>query len=423
MKRFLIKGLLRDRSRSMFPIMMVATGAFLTVLLYGWMKGAMGNMVDTNAKFDTGHVKIMTRAYKELADQMPNDLALLGVDGILKQLRDSESTMRWVPRIRFGGLLDIPDDKGETRSQGPVMGLGLDLSPGSPERDILNIENAIIEGKMPEKENEILVSKDFARKLGVKVGETATLLSSTMYGSMAMYNFKVSGIIWFGVSAMDRGTIIANIKGVQSALDMTDGASEILGYYKNMTYIDKEMKGIAEKFNREYSREENEFSSIMLTLGEQNGLGEYVEFVEISGSIMVFIFVIAMSIVLWNAGLMNGLRRYGEVGLRLAMGEAKGRIYRSLIYESIAIGLIGAVIGTIIGLGFSYFLQTHPLNFADKMQQSTLLLSDEIGACVTLTSYYIGFFPGLLASVLGTMFAGIGIYRRKTSQLFKELEI
>lgn len=422
MKRFLIKGLLRDRSRSMFPIMMVATGVFLTVFLYGWLKGAMGSMFDTNAKFDTGHVKIMTRAYKELADQVPNDLALLGVDGILKQLRDSESTMRWVPRIRFGGLLDIPDDKGDTRSQGPVMGLGLDLSPGSPERDILNIENAIIEGKMPEKENDILVSKDFAKKLGVKVGETATLLSSTMYGSMAMHNFRVSGIVWFGVSVMDRGTIIANIKGVQSALDMTDGASEILGYSNNMIYANKEMEDVAEKFNKKYSRKENEFSPIMLTMGEQNDLLEYVQFAESAGTIMVLIFVVAMSIVLWNAGLMNGLRRYGEVGLRLAMGEAKGRIYRSLIYESIAIGLIGSLIGTILGLGISYLFQAHPFNFADMMRQSNMLMANEMGTSVTPTSYYIGFFPGVLASLIGTMFAGIGIYRRKTSQLFKELE-
>jgi len=44
-------------------------------------------------------------------------------------------------------------------------------------------------------------------------------------------------------------------------------------------------------------------------------------------------------------------------------------------------------------------------------------------ARVTGWSYVIGFVPGLVASVVGTMFAGIGIYRRQTSQLFKELEV
>ena len=34
----------------------------------------------------------------------------------------------------------------------------------------------------------------------------------------------------------------------------------------------------------------------------------------------------------------------------------------------------------------------------------------------------IGFIPGVLATVLGTMLAGLAIYKREMSQLFKELE-
>ena len=58
----------------------------------------------------------------------------------------------------------------------------------------------------------------------------------------------------------------------------------------------------------------------------------------------------------------------------------------------------------------------------DMMQKSTVMVSSVIRAQVTPTSFYIGFLPGLFASVLGTLFAGIGIYKRQTSQLFKELE-
>ena len=43
-----------------------------------------------------------------------------------------------------------------------------------------------------------------------------------------------------------------------------------------------------------------------------------------------------MSIVLWNAGLIGSLRRYGEIGVRLAFGEDKGRLYRAMIVESLA---------------------------------------------------------------------------------------
>jgi putative ABC transport system permease protein len=42
---------------------------------------------------------------------------------------------------------------------------------------------------------------------------------------------------------------------------------------------------------------------------------------------------------------------------------------------------------------------------------------------ITPETYYLGFIPGLFSMVLGTMLSGVGIYRRRTAQLFKELEV
>jgi putative ABC transport system permease protein len=52
-----------------------------------------------------------------------------------------------------------------------------------------------------------------------------------------------------------------------------------------------------------------------------------------------------------------------------------------------------------------------------------MLISNILRARVTPLCYAIGFVPGLLATLLGTAVSGIGIYRRQTSQLFKELEV
>jgi putative ABC transport system permease protein len=425
MIEFLIKGLIRDRSRSLFPILMVCAGTFLTVLLYSYMKGAMGDMVDSSARFDGGHVKIMTKAYSELADQMPNDLALLGTDDLMDQLIKDYPYMVWTPRIKFGGLIDIPDEDGQTRSQGPAFGIGIDLhSPDSPEVDILNLKKSIVQGRLPKNRDEILMSESFAQKLGLNIGEKATLISSTMNGSMTVHNFKVVGTIRFGMVVLDKSTIIADIHDVRTALDMTDAASEIVGFSKDMVYADSDMEIVVQKFNEKYLKLSDEFSPIMLSLSGQGGLiKEILKMANTIGGIAVLVFVLVMSIVLWNAGLMNGIRRYGEIGVRLAMGEPKGGIYGSMIFESVCIGIVGSILGTAIGLAVSYWMQYTGLDFSSMMQKSTIYISSVMHARVTMTSYYIGFLPGLFASVLGTMFAGIGIYKRQTSQLFKELEV
>ncbi len=421
---FLIKGLIRDRSRSLFPILIVSAGVFLTVSLYSFMKGAIGDMVDSSARFETGHLKIMTRAYSELSDQMPNDLALLGTADFMARLKRDYPDMIWTPRIKFGGLLDIPDEKGVTRSQSPVFGLGIDLlNPKSPEISILRLKAAIVRGALPAHRNEILISDALANKLGVSIGETATLIGSTMYGSMSMQNFRIAGTVRFGMMVLDRSTILADLQDIRNALDMTDGASEILGFRKDLIYAGRDVQKTASILNKRYSDKDDEFAPVALTLGEQGGLKAILDMASTIGSLIVFVFIIAMSIVLWNTGLMNGIRRYGEIGIRLAMGEPKGELYRFMILESLCIGIAGSIIGTAIGLAVSYWMQYLGFDLGSMMQKSTILMSTVFRARVTATSYYIGFLPGVFASVIGTMFAGIGIYRRQTSQLFRELEV
>ena len=424
MIKFLIKGLLRDRSRSLFPVLIVVAGVALTVVLSCWLNGVENEMISVNANFDTGHVKVMSQAYAEQSDQIPNDLALIGIDSLILQLRHDFPAMIWTPRIRFGGLLDIPDENGETRDQGPVFGIAVDLfNPGSPEKEILNLDQAIVRGRLPQKPGEILISDRFAQKLNLGLGETATLISSTMYGSMAVQNFTVVGTVQFGVTVMDRGAIIADIDDIQFALDMPDAAGEILGYFNDFIYRDEAAVRVVADFNDRFADKDDEFSPVMITLKNQNELASYIDIVSSFTGVIIGIFLFVMSIVLWNAGLMGSLRRYGEIGLRLAIGEDKGHVYRSLVVESLVIGLVGSILGTIVGLAFSYYLQVKGVNIGSMMKNATILMSDVMRARVTLTSYFIGFIPGLLATLLGTSIAGIGIYKRQTSQLFKELEV
>ncbi len=424
MIKFIIKGILRDKSRSLLPVIVVALGVFLTVFMSGFFKGVFNDMIDLNARFSTGHVKIMTRAFAEDEDQMPNDLALLGVKKLIGELQTDYPDMEWVARIHSGGLLDVPDEKGETRGQGQAIVTAVDmLSPGTKEVERMNIKKSIVKGSLPVKPGQALISDEFAERFGVAVGDKVTLFGSTMYGSMAFKTFTVCGTLRFGNTLLDRGAIFMDLRDAQEALDMDDGASEILGYFKDGIYDDKKAQQVENSFNAKYSRKSDEFSPQMSRLEEQDGLGDYLKLANSVSATMVFIFVIAMSIVLWNTGLLGGLRRYSEFGIRLALGEEKKHIYKTTIYEAIVIGIIGSVFGTLLGLGACYFLQNHGLDISSILKNIGMMLPSVYRAKVTPELFYIGFFPGVLATVLGSSLAGFAIYKRKTSQLFHELEV
>ena len=424
MIRFLLKGILRDRSRSLLPVIVVALGVFLTVFMSGWFQGIMGDMIDMNARFSSGHVKIMTRAYDENSDQAPLDLALLDVTELTEQLKKEYPDMEWVTRIHSGGLLDVPDENGETKGQGPAMVTAIDLvSPNSSEVERMNIPDAIVKGELPDKLGEALISNDFAEKFEVNVGDEVTLFGSTMNGSMMFYTFTVTGTIRFGNTLLDRGAIFIDIKDAQLAMDMEDGATEILGYFNNQPYIDEEAMALTTAYNEKYSLEEDEFSPKMLRLSEAAGMADYLAIADNMVGMMVFIFIIAMSIVLWNTGLLGGLRRYSEFGVRLALGEEKKHIYRTTLWEAVLIGIIGSIVGTILGLAMSYRLQTHGIDFSAMMDNMGIMMPTVFRAVVTPSMYVVGFIPGVLATVLGNALAGFAIYKRKTARLFHELEV
>jgi len=423
MIRFLLKGLLRDRSRSLLPFLTVALGSMLTVVGFSWINGAISTIIESSAKFSAGHVKVMSRVYAAEADQAPNDLALMGVGALVAELERGHPDLVWTPRIKFGGLVDIPDENGETRAQGPAAGLAVDLlSPGSPERALLNLDKSVVRGRLPERRGEILLSDGFAARLGVGPGSTATLIGATMYGGMVVHNFVVSGTVHFGITAMDRGAIVADIADVQTALDMEDAAGEILGFERDSLYRKKEASALAAAFNEAHAGDEGEFAPEMVTLHEQGGLGQTLDFASSIYSMMLIMFILVMSIVLWNAGLMASLRRYGEFGIRLALGEDHGRLYRSLIGEGAIVGLLGSAVGTALGLAAAYYLQTKGLNIGGMMKNASMLITDVLRARVTPASYVIGFVPGLAATFLGKAVSGIGVYKRQTSVLAKEFE-
>ena len=416
--------MLRDRSRSLFPVLTVTIGVMLTVFAFSYVQGITSEFIRSTAHFSSGHLRVMSHAYAQEADQVPNDLALFGIDSILIRLNSEFPGLNWTPRIKFGGLLDVPDEQGETRAQGPVVGMAVNLlSPSSPEWHILNIRESIVEGRIPEKSGEILIGEDFAEKLKVEIGQTATLITSTMYGSMSLTNFIVVGTIHFGVNAMDRGAMLVDIHDIQKAMDMKDAAGEIMGFFRDDLYHRRMAETITESFNKEYQGQDDNFRPEMSNLRSQSGLTEYLDLIGRFSGILIGIFLVVMSIVLWNAGLMGSLRRYGEIGVRLALGEEKGHVYRAMLGESVVIGFFGSVLGTAAGLGLGYYLQIVGIDVGSMMKNSTMIMSDVLRAQVTPICFFIGFIPGILATLVGTAISGIGIYRRQTSQLFKELEV
>jgi putative ABC transport system permease protein len=398
----------------------------MVVFAIGFMRGTMNSLFLDTAVVFSGHEKIVTRAYNEESQLLPNDLALLEVDQLVDELGRDYPNFFWTPRITFAGLLDVPDENGETKSQGPVITLGIDLfSEDSRQAEIWELDRVLVEGHIPQNRDDALISTKLADQLDLAVGETVTFIGSTMDNAFTTYNFNVSGTFNLRKGQTDKQMMLVDLSGARLALDMDNAASAIFGFTHSLYYDDETAVALRTDYNKIKSDSLDIFSPFMLALRDGNQMGTMVD---ISGAMMAImggIFLVIVMIVLWNMGLMNGLRRYGEIGLRLAMGESKGQVYRSMISEAVIIGLTGTVVGTGIGLAITYYVQENGIDYTkgiEALSNSSMVMPNIFYAQVTPDLFYIGFIPGVLATVLGTMLAGMAIYKREMAQLFKELE-
>ncbi len=419
---FIIKGIMRDRHRWLFPILIVMSAVSILVFGFSFLEGYKQSYIRQTARFNTGHLKVVSRAYAEMLDLKPYDLALLDVSEELEEYRLRYPQLEWAERINFGALLDVPDAEGNTRVQGEVVGFAIDLFKSEKEAGRLQLAQALRSGELPQRSGELLLSSLAADKMQIAIGDTITLMGSTVFGAMSMQNFRVCGTVEFGIGSLDQGAVVADLHDIRQFLDMQDAAGEILAFFRSGEYERKEARLISTDFNANYSDAADEFSPLMLRLQDQGNIGYILNMLDASLFWMSAGFILILAIVLWNSGLLNGIRRYGEFGVRLAVGESKRHIYLAVLAEALIIGIAGSCLGVLIGSGISLYFNKTGMDMTVYNRSSSMLSENILYTSLNAYSIIVSFIPGVLSTLLGAALAGTAIFKRDTSQLFKELE-
>ena len=428
---FLFRGILRDKSRFLFPFSIVAIGVTLVITLVGFMEGVFMGMIDMTANLDAGHLRLVNKPFYDEEHLRPLDRSLAAQSETLNWLKkNSPEKTRWSPRIRWGALLDVPDKNGDTVSQTPIVGMALDLKDKkSLELKRLRLEESLIDGKIPEQDKEMLMGNQLAKTLNIELNQAVTLLGQSFDGGLVMDNYRVVGLVKFGVSAMDKKMVLIDLADAQDSFYMEDMITDWLGFlpaqYSLSDYeaIKKNMKQPLSKLiempPKSWAEDDQ---AILLTIRDQQNIGAIADKFNIIKGFVVGIFTFLMMLVLWNAGILNGIHRYGEMGLRLAFGESHWRVIFNTGIEGLFVGVLGTLAGCIFGGVFAWFLQEVGINMGDSFAQSGLMINDVVRARLTTGAFIQGVIPGVFASVAGNLIASIAIFKRTESNLFRELE-
>jgi putative ABC transport system permease protein len=431
MIRWVLKGVMRDKTRSLFPFLVVTVGVTLLIYMLGFMEGTFAGMIDMTAHLDTGHLRFVNKPFYDEEHLNPLDRALAGQKETLHWLRQNgDPRIEWSPRIRWGAIMDVPDEKGETKSQTPVVGMAIEmLEKDSAERERLDLEKSVIEGVIPTRAKEMLVGYKLAEGLGLSLGDQVTLLGQNFDGGMATDNYQVVGFVKFGLAAMDKKMALIDLADAQQTFYMEDMVTDFLGFlpmsvgYEKYDQLKQNIKNHlpALKQNPPGGWASDDEPLILSVLDQRNLRELSIKF-ELVDDIVIGVFTFLMVLVLWNAGLLNGVHRYGEMGLLLALGETHKKLIALMALEALMIGVLGSAVGCLLGGGVVYYLQEVGISTYGISETSGLMMSDIIRARVSLNSFVFAVIPGVTASVAGNLIANLAIFQRSEANLFRELE-
>ncbi|KHE90608.1 MAG: lipoprotein releasing system transmembrane protein LolC [Candidatus Scalindua brodae] len=189
----------------------------------------------------------------------------------------------------------------------------------------------------------IILGIRLAENLNVGLDEKIVIMSQALDGSIAAGAFHVKGLFDTGTEEIDKGVVIITHKAAEELFVMHDKTSEIAIRLKNVEDAQKVSTLIRQKLN----------SSELEILPWQEVstvLEQWIEFDNGFIYLIVIVVMIVVAIGILNTVLMGVLERTREFGILLALGTKRKQILAMVAWESLFLGVIGSLFGSLLGI-------------------------------------------------------------------------
>jgi ABC-type lipoprotein release transport system permease subunit len=237
---------------------------------------------------------------------------------------------------------------------------GVKITGVDPEQEIkvTNINERIIDGEYFEgiKKNPAVIGKKLADKLNAKIRTRLVITIQDTANNVISGLFRVAGIYNSNNNVFDETNVFVRYDDLQRLSLLPEGvAHEIAINIDN----NENLAGVQNAVNEVTTGLEvmpwNLLNPEMNFLTETMTLFSYV-------FIVIILFALLFGII--NTMLMVVLERTKEIGMLMAIGMNKKRIFSMVVLESVLLSLVGGVVGILIGALFSKWGATHPIDLS-----------------------------------------------------------
>ncbi len=327
------KNVWRNKLRSLIVIVSITVGLLGGLFYLAFSNGMVQQQINSSIKTEISNIQLHNPKY------LINDEIKYGIDNPenkIKKIKSLQEVKAVVSRIKSVSMISSA-----------ATGTGTTLNGIDPEAEMqaTDLYTKITKGTFfkTKLRNPIVIGEKLAKKLRVKIKSKVVITIQDMSGNITYGAFKVAGIFDTHNSIFELGNAFVLKK------DLTD----LIGYHENkITEIaillkHNDMTNITEtKLKNMFASEINSDELTIRTWKEINPILKMLNDMTIQFTmIFVIIILVALSFGIVNTMLMAIMERVREIGMLMAIGMSKVKVFFMIMLETVFLSITGGIIG------------------------------------------------------------------------------
>ena len=323
----------RNKLRSGIVITAITLGVFAGVFSIAFMRGMADQRVNSAIKTEVSHIQLHTHEFMEV-NNIENYIQ--NTDKILSEINKKPEVQSASRRIIINSMVMTADGRS-----------GIKLVGVEPEREreVTNIKDKIIHGeyfKEYERSKAVVIGDDLAEKHEFETGDRFIVTLVDVEGNQVPDRFKISGIYGTSNSNFDETNAFVKYSDLREISNLPENSAHEIAVY--LSQNDNTSKIVSSEL-------ENEFSNLDIkqwfeVLPELKYLTESMDYMMY---IFIVIILLALGFGIVNTMLMAVLERIKEIGMLMAVGMNKLRLFGMIMLETIFLSLTGGAAGIFLG--------------------------------------------------------------------------
>jgi len=398
MIKLAIRGLMRNRRRSIVTLLTIAIG-FASITLFAGYTHNVYSGLQKQAIYGEllGHLTLSKRGMSTEGKLNPVKYMLNATDvtRITELLLHEEHVKLVAPRLSLSGLM--------SNGRSSTIFIADGISPEAMQQlqvDAMTEEEKRIYADYIKKldathSDSALLSAGLADMLHLKKGAQASVLTSTISGQANALDITVGGTFNTGNAGSNDKYMFMSLAFAQSLYDTTGAADRMTILLDDVNQTDAVSKHIKEKLQA---------AGFDIEIKTWQELSDFYNQVHnMFDMIFGFIFSIVLTVVVMSVANSMGMtvvERTREIGTLRAIGLKRLGVVKLFTVESLMLTLLGCVAGLLLTFGLPYIVDILHLSYTPPNSVNSVRLLVDIDFERTLFTLILMLVVGTLAAYL-----------------------